>query len=88
MKQNTAPEYIVSVGLNEDADSQSLEFSQLNEIRDNRVVNTFPFLKPRSAPYAALVVSSSRFVQKIFVIKLIDYFNLNFKKCLIYNLPI
>jgi hypothetical protein len=62
MKQNTAPEYIVSVGLNEDAPYQELEFSQLNEIRDNRVINPFPFLKARSSPYAALVVSSSRFV--------------------------
>lgn len=61
MKQNTAPEYVVSIGLNEDAENQRLEFSQLNEIRDNRVLNPFHLLKPRSAPYAALVVSSSRF---------------------------
>lgn len=59
MKQNTAPEYIASIGLNEDAPNQQLNFNQLNEIRDNRVINTFPFLKARSSPYAALIVSSS-----------------------------
>ena len=29
------------------------------KVRSNTVVNPFPFLKPRSTPYAALVVSSS-----------------------------
>lgn len=66
MKQNTAPEYIASIGLNEDAVDQRLNFNQLNEIRDNRVINTFPFLKARSSPYAALVVSSSRFAKICF----------------------
>ncbi|KAI6192849.1 hypothetical protein M3Y99_01913900 [Aphelenchoides fujianensis] len=47
-KGNVGPEYIVSIGLNEDAPQQSLEFSQQNEAR--------------SSPYAALVVSSSNVV--------------------------
>ncbi|KAI6213056.1 hypothetical protein M3Y94_00104200 [Aphelenchoides besseyi] len=59
IKANVGPEYIVSIGLNEDAPDQWLEFSQQNEIRSNRVINPFPFLKSRSSPYAALVVSSS-----------------------------
>uniref|UniRef100_A0A915M244 SRCR domain-containing protein n=1 Tax=Meloidogyne javanica TaxID=6303 RepID=A0A915M244_MELJA len=55
-------QYIVSIGLNEDAEDQTLLFNQQNEVRENTVINPFPFLKPRSTPYAALVVSSSNVV--------------------------
>uniref|UniRef100_A0A915CLZ3 SRCR domain-containing protein n=1 Tax=Ditylenchus dipsaci TaxID=166011 RepID=A0A915CLZ3_9BILA len=58
IKMNEA-QYIVSIGLNEDAPLQHLTFNQQNEVRSNIVINPFPFLKPRSTPYAALVVSSS-----------------------------
>ncbi|KAI1717620.1 scavenger receptor cysteine-rich domain-containing protein [Ditylenchus destructor] len=58
IKNNTG-QYIVSIGLNEDAPNQFLTFNQQNELRGNTVINPFPFLKPRSTPYAALVVSSS-----------------------------
>lgn len=37
---------------------QNLTFNQQNEVRENRVINPFPYLNPRSSPYAALVVSS------------------------------
>ncbi|CAK5083642.1 unnamed protein product [Meloidogyne enterolobii] len=55
-------QYIVSIGLNEDAEDQTLLFNQQNEVRENTVINPFPFLKPRSTPYAALIVSSSNVV--------------------------
>ena len=57
-KKNEGP-FIVSLGLNEDAPNQKLVFNQQNEVRENKVINPFPHLKPRSTPYAALVVSSS-----------------------------
>jgi hypothetical protein len=57
-KMNTGPEYIVSIGLNEDAPDQEMMYGQLNELRSNRVLDPFPFLKARSSPNAALVVSS------------------------------
>jgi hypothetical protein len=57
-KFNTA-QYIVSIGLNEDAEDQQMIFNQQNEIRENTVINPYPHLKPRSTPYAAVVVSSS-----------------------------
>lgn len=57
IKMNTG-QYIVSIGLNEDAPRQKLLFNQQNEVRSNTVLNPYPFLKPRSTPYAALVVSS------------------------------
>uniref|UniRef100_A0A183C0J1 SRCR domain-containing protein n=1 Tax=Globodera pallida TaxID=36090 RepID=A0A183C0J1_GLOPA len=63
IKMNTA-QFIVSIGLNEDSPHQSLVFNQQNEIRGNTVLNPFPFLKPRSTPYAALVVSSSNVLIK------------------------
>uniref|UniRef100_A0A914HL06 SRCR domain-containing protein n=1 Tax=Globodera rostochiensis TaxID=31243 RepID=A0A914HL06_GLORO len=63
IKMNTA-QFIVSIGLNEDSLHQSLVFNQQNEIRGNTVLNPFPFLKPRSTPYAALVVSSSNVLIK------------------------
>uniref|UniRef100_A0A0M3IM39 SRCR domain-containing protein n=1 Tax=Ascaris lumbricoides TaxID=6252 RepID=A0A0M3IM39_ASCLU len=50
---------IVSIGLNEDASNQMLLFNQQNEVRENTVINPFPYLNPRSSPYAALIVSSS-----------------------------
>ncbi|CAD5229908.1 unnamed protein product [Bursaphelenchus xylophilus] len=52
-------QFIVAIGMNEDAPKQSLIFSQQNEVRANTVINPFPFLRPRSTPYAAVVVSSS-----------------------------
>ncbi|CAP36001.2 Protein CBG18580 [Caenorhabditis briggsae] len=51
--------YIISIGMNEDANKQFLTFNQQNEIRANTVFDPFPSLPPRSTPYAALVVSSS-----------------------------
>ncbi|EGT45297.1 hypothetical protein CAEBREN_07064 [Caenorhabditis brenneri] len=51
--------YIISIGMNEDAQRQFLTFNQQNEIRANTVFDPFPSLPPRSTPYAALVVSSS-----------------------------
>jgi len=63
IKANTG-QYIVSIGLNEDAPRQQLVFNQQNELRGNTVINPFPFLKPRSTPYAALVVSSSNVVSR------------------------
>ncbi|KAJ1365163.1 hypothetical protein KIN20_025393 [Parelaphostrongylus tenuis] len=53
---------IISIGLNEDAPAQQLVFNQQNEVRENVVFNPFPDLRPRSTPYAALVVSSSNVV--------------------------
>ncbi|GMR58343.1 hypothetical protein PMAYCL1PPCAC_28538, partial [Pristionchus mayeri] len=50
---------IVSIGLNEDAPGQFLTFNQQNEVRENTVMAPFPHLKARSAPYAALIVTSS-----------------------------
>ncbi|PIO74911.1 hypothetical protein TELCIR_03075 [Teladorsagia circumcincta] len=50
--------YIISIGLNEDAPAQQLIFNQQNEVRENVVFNPFPELRPRSTPYAAMVVSS------------------------------
>ncbi|CAD5226291.1 unnamed protein product [Bursaphelenchus okinawaensis] len=58
IKMNTG-KYIVAIGMNENAERQSLTFSQQNEVRANTVINPFPFLRPRSTPYAAVVVSSS-----------------------------
>ncbi|CAJ0963174.1 unnamed protein product, partial [Mesorhabditis belari] len=55
-------QYIVNIGLNEDAPNQRMMFNQQNEIRENRVFNPFPHLPPRSTPYAAVVVSSSNVV--------------------------
>uniref|UniRef100_A0A7E4VD53 SRCR domain-containing protein n=1 Tax=Panagrellus redivivus TaxID=6233 RepID=A0A7E4VD53_PANRE len=57
-KFNSGP-FIVAIGLNEDAPQQKMIFNQQNEIRENYVYNPFPGLKPRSTPYAAMVVSSS-----------------------------
>lgn len=51
-------QFIVSIGLNEDAYNQKLMFYEQNEIRSNIVHNPFPYLKPRSTPYAVLIVSS------------------------------
>ncbi|CAJ0561234.1 unnamed protein product, partial [Mesorhabditis spiculigera] len=55
-------QYIVNIGLNEDAPNQKMIFNQQNEIRENRVFNPYPSLQPRSTPYAALVVSSSNVI--------------------------
>ena len=60
-KFNSGP-WIVNVGLNEDAPFQKMVFNQQNELRGNKVFNPFPFLKPRSTPFAAMVVSSSNVV--------------------------
>ncbi|EFO12358.1 hypothetical protein LOAG_16175, partial [Loa loa] len=49
---------IVSIGMIEGSQIQNLTFNQQNEIRENHVINPFPYLNPRSTPYAALVVSS------------------------------
>ncbi|VDK70176.1 unnamed protein product, partial [Gongylonema pulchrum] len=46
----------------ESSSVQNLTFHQQNEVRENRVINPFPYLNPRSTPYAALVVSSSNVV--------------------------
>ncbi|CAI4225131.1 unnamed protein product [Auanema sp. JU1783] len=54
--------YIISIGLNEDAPGQKLIFNQQNEVRENIVFNPSPHLRPRTSPYAALVVSSSNVV--------------------------
>ncbi|EYC44991.1 hypothetical protein Y032_0443g1557 [Ancylostoma ceylanicum] len=54
--------YIISIGLNEDAPAQQLIFNQQNEIRENIVLNPYPELRPRSTPYAAMVVSSSNVI--------------------------
>ncbi|VDN08455.1 unnamed protein product [Thelazia callipaeda] len=53
---------IVSIGMVEGSQIQNLTFNQQNEVRENRVINPFPYLNPRSTPYAALVVSSSNVV--------------------------
>ncbi|KAK0410181.1 hypothetical protein QR680_004996 [Steinernema hermaphroditum] len=55
-------QYIISIGLNEDAAKQKLVFNQQNEVRENTIFKPFPHLKPRSTPYAAMVVSSSNVV--------------------------
>ncbi|TKR61180.1 hypothetical protein L596_028325 [Steinernema carpocapsae] len=52
-------QYIISIGMNEDAPKQKLVFNQQNEVRENVITNPYPHLKPRSTPYAAMVVSSS-----------------------------
>ncbi|GMS79584.1 hypothetical protein PENTCL1PPCAC_1759, partial [Pristionchus entomophagus] len=51
--------YIITIGLNEDAPGQFLTFNQQNEVRENTVLPPFPHLRARSAPHAALVVTSS-----------------------------
>ncbi|GMT10248.1 hypothetical protein PFISCL1PPCAC_1545 [Pristionchus fissidentatus] len=51
--------YIVSIGLNEDAPGQFLNFNQQNEVRSNTVIDPYPLLNARSSPSAALVVTSS-----------------------------
>ncbi|CEF63163.1 SRCR domain and Parallel beta-helix repeat and Pectin lyase fold/virulence factor domain and Pectin lyase fold domain and C-type lectin-like domain and C-type lectin fold domain and SRCR-like domain-containing protein [Strongyloides ratti] len=55
-------QYIVNIGLNEEAENQKMFFNQQNEVNENKVINPFPYLKPRSTPYAALVVSSSNVI--------------------------
>ncbi|CAG9540523.1 unnamed protein product, partial [Cercopithifilaria johnstoni] len=53
---------IISIGMVEGSQIQNLTFNQQNEVRENRVINPFPYLNPRFTPYAALVVSSSNVV--------------------------
>ncbi|VBB30847.1 unnamed protein product [Acanthocheilonema viteae] len=53
---------VVSIGMVEGSQTQNLTFNQQNEIRENHVINPFPYLNPRFTPYAALVVSSSNVV--------------------------
>ncbi|VDM08815.1 unnamed protein product [Wuchereria bancrofti] len=53
---------IVSLGMVEGSQIQNVTFNQQNEVRENRVINPFPYLNPRSTPYAALVVSSSNVI--------------------------
>uniref|UniRef100_A0A914QDB2 Right handed beta helix domain-containing protein n=1 Tax=Panagrolaimus davidi TaxID=227884 RepID=A0A914QDB2_9BILA len=60
-KFNKGP-WIINIGLNEDAPNQKMIFNQQNEVTGNEVYNPFPFLKPRSTPYAALIVSSSNVI--------------------------
>uniref|UniRef100_A0AC35U2L2 Beta_helix domain-containing protein n=1 Tax=Rhabditophanes sp. KR3021 TaxID=114890 RepID=A0AC35U2L2_9BILA len=55
-------QFIISIGLNEDAPKQHMSFNQQNEVRSNKVINPYPHLKSRSTPYAALVVSSSNVI--------------------------
>uniref|UniRef100_A0A0N4ZT88 SRCR domain-containing protein n=1 Tax=Parastrongyloides trichosuri TaxID=131310 RepID=A0A0N4ZT88_PARTI len=55
-------QYIVSIGLNEGSEKQIMFFNQQNEINENKVVNPFPYLKSRSTPHAALIVSSSNVI--------------------------
>uniref|UniRef100_A0A915PUQ6 SRCR domain-containing protein n=1 Tax=Setaria digitata TaxID=48799 RepID=A0A915PUQ6_9BILA len=53
---------IISIGMVEGSRIQNLTFNQQNEVRENRVINPFPYLNPRSTPYAALLVSSSNVI--------------------------